>query len=191
VVGLTQSAAGTAITGAGLTVGTVTTQSSSTVPSGTVISQSPVGGASVAAGSAVNLVVSSGPAAAAVPNVVNLTQAAASSAISAAGLIVGTVTTATSYTVAAGNVLSESPSAGTSVVAGSAVSLIIARNLPICDVNGDGQIDSRDIALIDAVLNTPAAGSYDPRDSDRNGVINILDARKCVTQCAHTGCAIN
>jgi beta-lactam-binding protein with PASTA domain len=191
VVGLTQSAAGTAITGAGLTVGTVTTQSSSTVPSGSVISQSPVAGTSVAGGSAVSLVVSSGPAAATVPNVVNLTQAAASSAISAAGLTVGTVTTATSYTVAAGNVASESPSAGTSVVAGSAVNLVIARNLPICDVNGDGQVDSRDIALIDAVLNTPAAGPYDPRDSDRNGVINILDARKCVTLCTHAGCTIN
>jgi hypothetical protein len=93
--------------------------------------------------------------------------------------------------VAAGNVVSESPSAGTSVVAGSAVNLVIARNLPICDVNGDGQVDSRDLALIDAVLNTPAAGPYDPRDPDRNGVINILDARKCVTLCTHAGCAIN
>jgi hypothetical protein len=150
-----------------------------------------VGGASVAAGSAVSLVVSGGPAAATVPNVVNLTQAAASSAISAAGLTVGTVTTATSYVVAAGNVVSESPAAGTSVVTGSAVALVIARNLPICDVNGDGEVDSRDIALIDAVLNTPAAGPYDPRDSDRNGIINILDARKCVTLCTHAGCAIN
>ena len=191
VVGLTQSSAGTAITGVGLTVGTVTTQSSSTVPSGTVISQSPLGGASVAAGSAVSLVVSSGPAKVTVPNVVNLSQSAAAGAISSAGLTVGTVTTATTYTVAAGNVVSESPSAGTSVLAGSAVNLVVARNLPMCDVNGDGQIDSRDIALIDAVLNTPATGPYDPRDADRNGVINILDARKCVTLCTHAGCAIN
>jgi hypothetical protein len=62
VVGLTQAAASSAITGAGLTVGTVTTASSSTVPSGSVISQSPIAGSSVAAGSAVNLVVSTGPA---------------------------------------------------------------------------------------------------------------------------------
>jgi PASTA domain len=60
VVGLTQAAATSAITGAGLVLGTVTTQASSTVPAGNVISQNPSAGTSVAAGSAVNLVVSSG-----------------------------------------------------------------------------------------------------------------------------------
>ena len=43
-------------------LGTVTTQSSSTVPSGSVISESPAAGTQVNVGSAVNLVVSSGPA---------------------------------------------------------------------------------------------------------------------------------
>ena len=68
--GLTQAAATTAITAAGLVVGTVTTASSATVPAGTVISESPAAGTSVAAGSAVNLVVSPGPAPVSVPNVV-------------------------------------------------------------------------------------------------------------------------
>jgi beta-lactam-binding protein with PASTA domain len=62
VVGDTQAAASTAITGAGLTVGTVTTQSSGTVASGDVISENPVAGANVNGGTAVGLVVSSGPA---------------------------------------------------------------------------------------------------------------------------------
>ena len=62
VVGLTQAAATASITSAGLTLGTVTTQSSSTVASGSVISQNPSAGTSVTSGSAVNLVVSSGPA---------------------------------------------------------------------------------------------------------------------------------
>ena len=62
VVGQAQGAAQSAITGAGLAVGTVTTQPSATAPINTVISQSPAGGSQVAAGSAVNLVVSSGPA---------------------------------------------------------------------------------------------------------------------------------
>ncbi len=62
--GLTQAAASAAITGAGLSVGTVTTQSSATVAAGLVISESPVAKSSVASGSAVNLVVSSGPLAA-------------------------------------------------------------------------------------------------------------------------------
>ena len=61
VVGQTQAAASTAITSAGLVLGTVTTQSSSTVPSGSVISESPIAGTPVNAGSAINLVVSSGP----------------------------------------------------------------------------------------------------------------------------------
>jgi len=64
VVGDTQAAATTAITGAGLIVGTVTMASSSTVASGLVISQSPLAGISESDGIAVNLVVSSGPAAA-------------------------------------------------------------------------------------------------------------------------------
>jgi len=67
VVGDTQAAATTAITGAGLVVGTVTTQSSPTVASGNVISETPTAGTSVNAGSAVNLVVSTGLAQAATP----------------------------------------------------------------------------------------------------------------------------
>jgi len=61
VVGRTQAAARTAITGAGLTVGNVTTQSSPTVPAGQVISQNPAANTSVAPGSSVDLVVSDGP----------------------------------------------------------------------------------------------------------------------------------
>ena len=61
VVGQTQAAAGTALTSAGLATGTVTTASSSTIASGSVISESPTAGTSVAQGSAVSLVVSSGP----------------------------------------------------------------------------------------------------------------------------------
>jgi DNA-binding beta-propeller fold protein YncE len=60
VVGLTQAAATTAITGAGLVVGTSTQQSSSTVALGDVISESPAAGTNVASGAEVNLVVSSG-----------------------------------------------------------------------------------------------------------------------------------
>ena len=126
VVGDTQAAATTAITGAGLAVGTVTQQSSSTVASGDVISESPSAGTSVNSGSAVNLVVSTGSAQVTVPNVVGDTQAAATTAITGAGLVVGTVTTASSSTVASGNVISESPIAGTSVNSGSAVNLVVS-----------------------------------------------------------------
>ena len=130
VVNQTQAAATTALTGAGLVVGAVTQQSSSTVPAGSVSSQNPTAGVGVAAGSAVNLVVSTGPVPTpgpvTVPNVLNLTQAAATAAISGAGLVLGTVSQSSSITVPAGNVISQNPNAGDSVVADSAVSLIVS-----------------------------------------------------------------
>lgn len=61
VVGQTQAQATTLLTGAGLTVGTVTEAFSDTAPEGQVISQTPTAGAQVAPSTAVALVVSKGP----------------------------------------------------------------------------------------------------------------------------------
>jgi beta-lactam-binding protein with PASTA domain len=130
VVGLTQAGATTAITGAGLAVGSVSTQNSSTVAAGLVISESPSAGSSVAANSAVSFVVSTGVAKVVVPNVVGKTQSVATIAITAIGLKVGTVTTQSSSTVAAGLVISESPGAGTSVALGSSVSISVSSGVP-------------------------------------------------------------
>jgi beta-lactam-binding protein with PASTA domain len=126
IVGQTQGAATTSITGAGLVVGTVNTASSNTVPSGSVISESPAAGTQVNVGWAINLVVSTGPAQVAVPNVVGQTQGAATTSISGAGLVVGTVNTASSNTVPSGSVISESPAPGTLVNVGSAVNLVVS-----------------------------------------------------------------
>jgi beta-lactam-binding protein with PASTA domain len=126
VVGLTQAAAQTAITGAHLTVGAVTTASSATVASGLVISQSPTAGGTVAQNSAVAFIVSTGPALVVVPNVVGQTQTAAQTAITGATLTVGAVTTANSATVAAGLVISQSPAAGSSRAPGSAVAFTVS-----------------------------------------------------------------
>ena len=104
-------------------------RSSGTVASGSVITGSPVAGTLVTLGSAVNLVVSTGPAQVAVPNVVGQTQAAATTAITGAGLVVGTVRTVRTPfigTVASGRVISESPVAGTLVALGSAVNLVVS-----------------------------------------------------------------
>ena len=60
LVGQTQMNAEGLITGAGLVVGTETTQFSDTVPSGTVISQNPPSRTTVNGGTTVSLVVSSG-----------------------------------------------------------------------------------------------------------------------------------
>jgi hypothetical protein len=136
VVGDTQTAAMTAITGAGLTVGAVTQASSATVASGSVVSQTPAAAVSAARGSSVALVVSSGPAPVSVPNVVGDTQAAATTAITGTGLKVGTLTQTTSATVPTGDVVSENPAAGMSVANGSAVALVISSGSPTFTVGG-------------------------------------------------------
>jgi hypothetical protein len=126
VVGQTEQAAATAITNASLTVGTITSTSSSTMPAGSVISQNPVAGTQIAPSSAVNLVVSSGPATVAVPYVVGQTQNAATNAIIATNLTVGTVSREFSATVPLGLVMSQDPGAGLEVPVGSAVNLVVS-----------------------------------------------------------------
>ncbi len=177
VIGQIQTAATTAITGAGLKLGTVTTQSSSTVTAGNVISQNPLAGASVTAGSAVNLVVSSGPAPVTVPNLVGQKQAAATTAITGAGLKLGNVTTQSSSTVTAGNVISQNPLAGASVTAGSAVNLVVSSGSVAGDVNGDGVVTCADASIVRAAFGTRAGTpGFDARaDVNKDGVIDVRD----------------
>jgi beta-lactam-binding protein with PASTA domain len=111
----------------GMVLGTVTQQSSLTVPVGVVISQNPADGLTVDVGTAMNLVVSSGKPPVTVPNVVGQTQAAATTTLTNAGLTVGTVTFQPSTTVAAGSVISQTPTGGTSAAAGSAVALVVSQ----------------------------------------------------------------
>ncbi len=143
VVGQTQAAASTAITGAGLTVGTITQAFSATVPSGTVISQSLTAGSYVAPGTALALTVSKGPQPVTVPNVVGQTQAAASTAIAGAGLTVGAITQAFSATVPSGTVIDQTPAAGGSVAPGTAVALTVSKGpQPVSVPNVVGQTQS-------------------------------------------------
>jgi RHS repeat-associated protein len=126
VAGMTQAAAQSAITAIGLTVGAVTQDHSLIVPAGSVMSQSPVGGASVPQGSAVDIVVSTGPGMVSVPHVLGMPQAQAQASITGAGLAVGTVMEAYSETVVAGYVITENPAAGVSIIEGSVVSLTMS-----------------------------------------------------------------
>ena len=59
----------------------------------------------------------------------------------------------------------------------------------MCDANTDGAVNILDIRIISAHRNTPALPG-DPLDIDGNGVINRLDARKCVVECDNARCAI-
>jgi RHS repeat-associated protein len=158
VVGQPQAAAEASIIAASLSVGAITTANSDTVPAGSVISQNPVGGVSVAEGSSVDLVVSLGPVMVSVPNVVGLPQANAEAAITAASLSVGTVTTANSDTVAAGNVISQNPVGGFSVAEGSPVDLVVSLGpvmVSVPDVVGQPQADA-EAAIIAASLSVGA-----------------------------------
>ena len=175
VEGLTQDAATTAITAAKLTMGAVTRQSSNMVTTGNVISQDPASANSVAPGSPVNLVISSGPQMVTVPNVEGLTQDPATTAITATKLMVGTVTQQTSNTVAAGNVISQDPANGSSVAQGSPVNLVISSGPQIVTVpNVEGLTDAATTAIAGAKLtvgtvtqqssNTVAAGNVISQD---------------------------
>ncbi len=129
VVGLSQSTGGIELTSVNLTVGMVTQQCSDTAAPGVILSQAPLAGDQVPPGSAVDLVVSSGPCNATVPDVAGQTQAAAGTTITGVNLTVGTVTEQCSDTVAAGLVISQDPLAGAQAVPGSAVNLVISTGL--------------------------------------------------------------
>jgi probable HAF family extracellular repeat protein len=155
VSGLPQSAAQAAIVAGGFALGTVTTSSSSSVPAGTVISQTPFGCGFAGPGAAISLVVSTGPAFVAMPNVVGDTQAAASTAITSAGLVLVSVSTAASLTVPAGMVISESPAAGTNVLVGSSAGILVSSGGSSSDIvpNVVGQaVGTADSVIIDAGL---------------------------------------
>ena len=147
VVGMGQSTAQSAITGAGLTVGTVSQAFSATVPVGDTISQSPIGGTSVAAGSPVDIVISLGPVMVTVPDVVGMGQSAAQSAITGAGLTVGTVSQVFSDTVPFGDTISQNPISGTSVVSGSPVDIVISLGIR-GDLDDDGDVDLIDVQIM-------------------------------------------
>jgi sugar lactone lactonase YvrE len=127
-----------------------------------------------------------------VPNVAGATQAAATIAITGAGLVVGTVTRQSSSTVAAGLVMSESPAAGTSVVAQSAVNLVVSSGQLVGDVNGDGVVNCADLAIVKASFGKKSGQSgFDPRaDVNHDGIVNIVDL-SMVARAVPTGTVCN
>jgi beta-lactam-binding protein with PASTA domain len=155
VTGLTESEAQAAILAAGFVAGTVTTNSSSSVPAGTVISQTPFGCGFAAAGAAISLVVSAGPALIVTPNVVGGTQVAAVAAMRAAGLNFGSEITVSSSSVPVGDVVSQNPPAGTEVTPGTLYSLVIASATPVSALT-----PSLIGAPISAAMSTITAGGF-------------------------------
>ncbi len=126
VTDLTHPVAATALTAAGLLLGSVTNANSVAVASGYVISQTPAAGTSAPPGTAVALVVSIGPANIIVPNVVGMPQGSASASITSAALTLDALTTVNSATVLSGSVISHTPAGGASVPPGTAVTLTVS-----------------------------------------------------------------
>lgn len=58
-----------------------------------------------------------------------------------------------------------------------------------CDVDGDGDVDRSDIALIRAAIGS-APGANDPRDDNLDGKVTINDVRSCTLRCTRASCAV-
>jgi serine/threonine-protein kinase len=107
-------------------VPSVSQDKSDTVEQGSVISQSPDAQTSVAKGSTVKIVVSSGAAAIKVPDLKGKTEQEARQLLGDLKLTVGAVTEEDDSKVAKGKVISTSPAAGESVAPGSPVTLKVS-----------------------------------------------------------------
>ncbi|MBV9003553.1 MAG: PASTA domain-containing protein, partial [Solirubrobacterales bacterium] len=106
------------------------TQTSSTVPAGNVISQSPTGGSQATQGSTVALVIATAPPTASVPNVTGQTADAASGTLTAAGFKVNQQTTNVNQQSSDGKVVSQNPGAGTTANKGSTVTITVGKFTP-------------------------------------------------------------
>lgn len=130
VKGIPKAAASTIIRNSGLLVGAIIQKFDETVPAGNVIDQSPAAGSNVAAGTAVTLTVSLGPAGVVkIPDIKGLPEDAAKSILLNAGLTIGKVLRQPDPTTSLGTVIETDPAVGEQVKIGSAVDLIVSDGL--------------------------------------------------------------
>jgi beta-lactam-binding protein with PASTA domain/predicted Ser/Thr protein kinase len=144
VTGQSQAVAVARLGRAGLTP--VLTQTTSTsVPLGSVIAQSPRGGSKVKKGSRVSVVVSSGPGSEGMPKVVGLSSARALEKLRAAGLQ-PTTQSQPSAKVPEGTVISTVPSAGTDLQVGSGVVVVVSsgpQQVSVPELQGETQAEAK------------------------------------------------
>jgi beta-lactam-binding protein with PASTA domain len=162
------------LAGVGLVVGKVTERPDHNGP-GEIIDSSPTEGTTVACHSAVDLVISSGPAPIAIPDLRGLTVDEATSKLTGLGLQRGGITEQPDATVADGDVINSSPAAGTSVAPGSTVDLTVSTGpapVDVPDVRGL-TVDAATTKLVDAhlTLGTTPSTIYDS-DIPKGSVIS-------------------
>jgi eukaryotic-like serine/threonine-protein kinase len=125
VVGDSQTAAEAAITNAGLTVGTINRQASSSQSPGTVLSQSPRGGTQAPGGGSVELTVAQASNEVAVPTVVGENEAQAAAKLGGAGFSPKVISATTSDPGKVGIVIKQSPTGGKQARKGTTVTLTV------------------------------------------------------------------
>ena len=143
--GMTESAARTALDGAGLEVGGVTPKPSCEVAGGVVLTSDPGGGTQVERGSAVGLTVSSGEPAATVPDVIGRPEAEAVATLQGAGFAT-TVGWQTDEEVPEGAVFSTDPWAGTVASTCRPVAVTVSTGpapVTVPEVAGSTEADAR------------------------------------------------
>lgn len=128
VVGMPRAGAASAISAAGLQLGTVTFAGASVpgLADGAVSEQNPVAGAKAGPSTTVDLVLA-GTESVRVPDVIGLTQAQAIAQLQNAGLVSGVVSVVTTTVAASGQVTSQSPAAGGTAAKGASVALTVAQ----------------------------------------------------------------
>jgi serine/threonine-protein kinase len=124
LTGLTEAQAVNRLRGAGLSLGTVGTQTSSTAVTGTVISQSLPATERVARGTKVSVVLASGPPEVAVPDVLNMPYRHARNKLTSMGFQVR-ISWAPGTGMEPGAVVKVNPTAGTPVPEGSIIHITV------------------------------------------------------------------
>ncbi len=165
VSGMTESEARQTLEEAELNPGDSSTEPSEDVAEGDVIRTSPPGGAQVAEGSTVDLVVSGGEPPVSVPDVVDRTERDACNRINDADLECQTIREF-SDDVQEGRVIRQSPRAGQEVERGTDVTITVSRGPSEPDTDGDGGDGEDDGPLGSGPGGAqPSDGSIDPLGS--------------------------
>jgi beta-lactam-binding protein with PASTA domain/tRNA A-37 threonylcarbamoyl transferase component Bud32 len=162
VTGQAEQAASVALRRAGLSMA-ASQVASTTVTSGLVVSQSPLGGSQAKKGASVAIAVSSGPGSATVTNVEGLSAAQAVSRLRKAGFKPTTKGEA-SATVAAGQAVATDPTAGSELKVGGAVTVLVSSGpapVRVPDLTGQTR-EAAEAALTNAGL---TVGAVSPRVS--------------------------
>ena len=126
VTGMTLDEARTTLADVGLELGSLTPGTGAAgTPQGTVLEQTPAPGTEVDEGSAVDLVITGG-ADVVMPDLLGLGQADAEAAVVAAGLVVQQVVDVYSEDIPAGKVAGQAPAAGSTIAAGTPVTISVS-----------------------------------------------------------------